>query len=164
MICDEQNRLTHPEYYRLKEMDWHFFLTIHPYGKGNPLSRKDHFGEAERVRFARQFMNFLRTRLRLRDKDLFWVATSEEEGKLHNAHLHILLRFRKGKMPSLHYFRGTATRCLAEMRKDWGGLDGRWVPVGRSTVDRERVASYFAKKDGWKDEKLFWFSGRPTGY
>lgn len=156
---DIRENLVHPEHETLSKIEWDFFLTIHPLAEHSVLVYKSAIGERERERLLRDFFRLLRGRLKLRDKDLYWVGTSEEEGKGGIPHVHALLKLRSARAKScLHKVGEVAERCFLEMSSSARPLDCRLDPVKSTAESYDRVASYLAKRDGERKEKSFWFS------
>lgn len=156
---DSRKNLTHPEHDTLSKIEWDFFITIHPLIENSLLCFKSERGEREREKLLRDFLRFLRAGLKLREKDLFWVGTSEQCGKGGIPHVHALLKLRSEKAKKcLLQVSKLAENCFEKMSTNSRPLDFRVDRVGRSQDDFDRVASYLAKRDGERGEKSFWFS------
>lgn len=156
---DNRDYLAHPEHHALSEIKWDFFITIHPLAQNSVLLFKSERGEKERETLLRDFFRFLRAGLKLREKDLFWVGTSEECGKGGSPHVHALLELRSERAKQCREKVETAAqRCFWEMSTNSRPLDCRLDPVKPVEVSFDRIASYLAKRDGARGEKSFWFS------
>jgi hypothetical protein len=156
---DSRKNLTHPEHDTLSKIEWDFFITIHPLAENSALFFKSERGEKEREKLLRDFFRFLRAGLKLREKDLFWVGTSEECGKGGIPHVHALLELRSERAKQCREnVEDAAQHCFREMSTNSRPLDCRLDPVKPTEESFDRVASYLAKRDGGREEKSFWFS------
>lgn len=155
---DKREKLTHSEHYSLRESNWDYFITIRPEADSSSIARRTENGEIMREKFVRRFMNFLRAGLKLREREMFWVGTSEQEGFGKVPHMHILLELRSKRAISESEIQKAVRLCLERMMPTSGPLNHRTDSVGNAEEDRCRVASYFAKHDGIRHDKSFWFS------
>ena len=170
-LVDSNDRPIQPEFFTLSKLKWTYFISLRPDNPNGELSQKSHKGRSRRESFWRTFVYKLRRAFNLNSKDFKWVGTSEGEAVDGNPHMHGLVKLtQRGKRKVGPNFNSVAESVLAEMKetKDKervGGdsfetVDARIDRVSDSQKDRERVSSYFCKRDGARREKDFWFPSK----
>jgi hypothetical protein len=157
----------HPDFITLNEFEWLGLLTLkfHSYSHSND----DHNGHKNRLDFAKEFMDNLRIKLGISDRELNWIAC-EEFGFTGTGHLHVLFSFdylkEKNRMDKIkisdfsesgEFFQAGMESVIfvsQELKLDPRSVDFHWRPMW----ENEGLVSYFCKKEFNREGKHFEYS------
>lgn len=155
--------------FTLQDFQWQGLLTLkfHSYSH----SKDDHKGDGRKNRFdfLTPFMDNLRIKLGISDREFNWFAC-EEFGFTGAGHLHIIFSFdylkEKNRMDRIkisdfsengHFFqegRETVEFICRNLRLNPGSVDFHWRPMW----ENEGLVNYFCKLEDGREPKMFNFS------
>jgi hypothetical protein len=154
---------TVPEFHSMQRFcfDWHLVFYSHN-GNGRFTSQSE-AAFTQREGQARDFMNRLQRRLAIRQKEMFFFATTEF-GKSGKGHLHILISLdglrRKNRMEKLTLcatrFPQAVKVVYSEMFPKSLRIDHESIPLDAKS--QERILSYICKKERGRDYKHCFYS------
>jgi hypothetical protein len=155
----EENNL-HPEYYALSKLSYNYFITIKETTDNGLFTAIGGNAESFRIETVNSFMNYFRSRLRLRAKEIVWVWC-EEYGISQCGHVHILVKILKEERRDVVEMADCSEFRLPKYKSLLFDIDVQ--SIGNSTNDQEKVVSYFCKKEARYKEKKFLFSPKFIG-
>ena len=143
----------HKEAYNLTDYPWQLHLTIH-YG---PSRFKYDTFDAECLRkyLIIKLMSYIRIKLHLHGKNIFWFACTEF-GAESNAHLHVLLGTHKRNLKT-DESKSIILSSIAEVAKHFG-VSGIGSPKIVDINNPYGSLAYLCKKQFGRKDKSFYFS------
>ncbi len=159
----------HPESCRLKDFDWQGMITLKFHSSSYSKNDLRGIGSKNRFAFVEAYMNNLRNKFRLSDREFIWVAC-EEFGKSGMGHVHIIFSFdylrrkhRADKIPRIDFSESGHFPHEANEAKDYIcrrlQIQNKSVDVKWSTqYHNEGLVNYFSKVEFDKHEKFFLWS------
>lgn len=166
---DNQNKKfngVHSEFFGLQDYNWIGLITLkfHLYS----YSKHDHQGKGRenRMKFFSLFMDNLRSKLGISDREFLWVVC-EEFGFSRAGHLHALFSFdylkEKNRMDRLKIFDFSEKGDFwaegqesVEFVSRKNGINSRTVDFNwRPMWENEGLVGYFCKKEFGHEEKFF---------
>jgi hypothetical protein len=157
----------HPEFFSLNSFEWQGLLTLKFHSCS--YSKDNHKGHQKRLDFLNEFMNSLRIKLGISDREFIWVAC-EEFGFTGAGHLHVMFSFDylkgKNRMDRVkisdfsengQFFqegRESVDFISRKLNLNPKSVDFHWRPMW----ENRNLVSYFCKVEFDREEKHFDFS------
>jgi hypothetical protein len=162
----------HPEFYALNEYEWMGLMTLKFYSYSH--SKEKHESQDNRLIYVEEFMNNIRIKLGISDREFIWCAC-EEFGFTEIGHIHIIFSFdylqEKNRMDKIQIndfsdngeFSKQAKESVSFVTKKLKmkpeSINFHWTRIDRTTMwDNKKVVSYFCKKETNRGDKYFVYS------